>query len=151
MKSPFTGGEVVLKSEIRKAKFRGKEYEYTSEFYECVDTKAMFTTTEMDEVNIGQIYNQYRVENRIPFPDEIRKLRESCGISARLMSKLLGFGENQYRLYEKGEIPNISNGRLLRCLIENPHAIMSFAQSARNELGERNYDKILKFIEEFAL
>ena len=47
----------------------------------------------------------------IPFPDEIKRVRELYGISALRMSKLLGFGDNQYRKYEEGEMPSVSNGK----------------------------------------
>ena len=29
------------------------------------------------------------------------------------MSRILGFGANQYRLYETGEMPSLSNARLI--------------------------------------
>ena len=50
IKSPFTGGDVELFAELRKATFRKEEFEYTHLCYKCVDTNEMFTTTEMDTV-----------------------------------------------------------------------------------------------------
>lgn len=148
MKSPFTGGEVILKTETRTAKYRGKEYEYTHVCYMCVVTQEMFTTTEMDEVNTSQIYNQYRVENGIPFPDEICELRRRYGLSARTMSLILGFGENQFRLYENGEMPSVSNGRLLKSMICSSEALLTCAISAREVVPNNVVDKIRKVIAE---
>ena len=71
MKSPFTGGNVVLHSEKRTAVFRKEKFEYTFLSYQCVDTRELFTTTELDTANTMQIYNQYRTKYGIPFPDEI--------------------------------------------------------------------------------
>ncbi len=68
----------------------------------------MWTTTEMDEANIFQVYNQYRVKHGIPFPDEISGIREHYGLSAAKMAQILGFGINQYRMYEDGEVPSVS-------------------------------------------
>ncbi len=48
----------------------------------------------------------------------------------REMSKLLGFGINQYRLYEEGELPTGSNLLLLRLLVDPvalPHIIATQA------------------------
>ena len=37
MKSPFTGGNVILHSEKRTAVFRKEKFEYTFLSYQCVD------------------------------------------------------------------------------------------------------------------
>lgn len=73
----------------------------------------MWTTTELDEANLFQVYNQYRAKHGIPFPDEIAGLRKHYGISAAKMAQILGFGINQYRMYEDGEVPSISNARTI--------------------------------------
>ena len=75
MKSPFTGGEVKLVVEPRTIKYRGKDYSYIHSCYECVDSGERFAPTEMDEVNYGQVYNQYRSENGIPFADNSSPVR----------------------------------------------------------------------------
>jgi transcriptional regulator with XRE-family HTH domain len=41
-------------------------------------------------------------------------LRELYGLSAAKMSEVLGFGLNSYRNYENGEVPNLSNSRLIQ-------------------------------------
>jgi len=73
-----------------------------------------FTTTELDDLNLNQLYNQYRAMHKLPFPDEIRRLRERYDLSATKMSDVLGFGPNSYRNYENGEVPNMSNSRLIQ-------------------------------------
>lgn len=148
MRSPFTGGETVLVTETRKAVFRKEEYEYTYLCYQCVDTKETFTTTQMDMFNTAQIYNSYRSEHGIPYPDEIKDIRNRYGLSASKMSKILGFGDNQYRLYENGEIPNIANGRVLKA-IQSARTFETFVDAARGVLQEEEYSKIKKRLEEY--
>ncbi len=143
MKSPYTGKEMPLLKEQDILTYRGKEYHYISHCYKCIDTNETFTTEELDEINIGQIYNQYRRENGIPFPDELITLRENFGLSYTDMSAILGIGINQYRLYENGDMPNVSVGRALRSIIDNPMLIMSYIESAKQELGNK-YDKVLQ-------
>ena len=147
MKSPFTGGETVLLTETRKAVFRKEEYEYTYLCYQCVDTKETFTTTQMDMFNTAQIYNSYRSEYGIPYPDEIKDIRSRYGLSASKMSKILGFGDNQYRLYENGEIPNIANGRVLKA-IQSARTFETFVDAAKSVLQDDEYSKIKKRLEE---
>ncbi len=147
MKSPYTGKEMSLKSEVRTDTYRGKDYQYTYRYYECEDTHEQFTTTALDEVNFAQIYNQYRVENGIPFPDEIKLLRSQYGLSALKMAQILGFGDNQYRLYENVEVPNVSNGRMINSIIQSPQVMLSYVDSARHILGE-DYAKIRRKVED---
>ena len=84
--------------EVRTANFRKEEYSYihTGIIDENGD---QWTTTELDEANLFQVYNQYRVRHAIPFPDEICAIRRHYGLSAAMMSRILGFGINQYRMY----------------------------------------------------
>lgn len=147
MKSPFTGGETVLVTETRKAVFRKEEYEYTYLCYKCVDTQETFTTTQMDMFNTLQIYNSYRSAHGIPYPDEIKEIRNRYMLSALKMSRILGFGDNQYRLYENGEIPNVANGRVLKA-IQSPKTFETFVEAAKNVLSNDEYAKINKRLEE---
>ncbi|MCD8290799.1 MAG: DUF4065 domain-containing protein [Prevotella sp.] len=115
--------------------------------YRCVDTQEEFTTTQTDTYNTSQIYNSYRAEHGIPFPDEIREVRSRYGLSALKMSRILGFGDNQYRLYENGEIPNVANGRVLKA-IQSAKTFETFVDAARNVLSEAEYASIKKRLEE---
>lgn len=146
IKSPFTGGNVVLVRELRNATFRKEDFEYTFICYKCVDTNETFTTTELDTVNMAQVVNQYRQKYGIPFPDELKPLRQKYGLSALKMSLILGFGENQYRLYENGEVPSIGNGRVLRS-VQNPYSFETFVDGARNVLQEKDYYEIKRKID----
>ncbi len=131
--------------ERRKATFRKEEYEYIHTG--IIDRNGqMWTTTEQDEANINQIYNQYRVKHGTPFPDEIIYLRKYYGLSAAKMSEILGFGINQYRYYEYGEVPSDSNARIMMA-IRDKNTFIGFLESAKILLGEREYSKIKNKIE----
>lgn len=148
MRSPFTGGEAILLTETRKAVFRKEEYEYTYICYKCVDTEETFTTTQMDVVNTAQIYNGYRNRHGIPFPDEIKDIRSRYELSASKMSKILGFGDNQYRLYENGEMPSLANGRVLKA-IQSPRTFETFVDAAKGVLSDEEHLKLKKRLEEY--
>ena len=143
MLSPFTGGNATLRNEISELTYRKEKFQYIHQFYECDETKERFTTTELDEVNTGQVYNQYRAKYGIPFPDEIKRIRQRYGLSASKMSQILGFGDNQYRLYENGDMPSEANGKILMS-IQNPKIFESFVLNAKNQFGNDEYTKILK-------
>ena len=67
MKSPFTGGEVVLLEENMEIIFREEKFQYVALYYLCEDTKERFTTTEIDEINMSKVYRQYCIKHGIPF------------------------------------------------------------------------------------
>lgn len=129
--------------EPRKLTFRKEEFSYVAQYYICVDTKEQFSTTELDTLNINQVYNQYRVKYGIPFPDEIAEVRKRYGLSAAKMSEILGFGVNQYRLYENGEMPSEANGKVLQG-IQDSMVFATFVKNAKNQFAPDEYKKILE-------
>lgn len=141
MKSPFTGKEMKKVYEKRTWDFRGEKYDYVHASWLCVDTGESFTTDETDNVSYIQVTNQYRVRYGIPFTDEIIAVREFYGLSAAKMSLILGLGTNQWRHYEAGEVPNVSNGRMIRSIM-NPVVFLDYVNSAKNILGEKEFAKL---------
>lgn len=114
MKSPITGKEMVLVKENRILSFRKEEFNVVYHSYKCEDSGELFTTTELDDINLNQLYNQYREKHKLPFPEEIKQIREKYDLSASKMSEILGFGVNGYRNYESGEVPSQSNAKLIQ-------------------------------------
>lgn len=131
--------------EVRTITFRKEELSYIHTG--IIDEEGeMWTTTEMDEANIFQVYNQYRVRHGIPFPDEISGIREHYGLSAAKMAQILGFGINQYRMYEDGEVPSVSNARTIIAAREKD-IFMSFIEASKSEMSEQEYLRIKKKVE----
>ena len=141
MLSPYTGKEMKLVYEPRTWNFRGEEYEYIHTAYKCEDTGELFTTCESDDAGFMQVTNQYRVKHGIPFADEIVAVCSRYGVSAAKMSAILGIGTNQWRLYESGEVPNISNGRMIRSIM-NPKVFLDLVESIRQQLTDKEYANI---------
>lgn len=143
MKSPFSGGDAKLCYESSVLTFRKEQFRYMHQFYECQDTHERFTTTELDEANLAQVYNQYRAKYGIPFPEEIKRIRQHYGLSATKMSAILGFGENQYRLYENGDMPSEANGKVLMSIM-NPEIFRIFVDNARGQFSDEEFAKLLE-------
>lgn len=114
MKSPLTGRDMAIKTEKREMTFRKKSFVIDFHFYQDDETGEEFTDEKLGDLNINQLFNQYRAKYNLPFPDEIIELRERYGLSAAKLSEALGFGANVYRNYENGEIPSESNARLIQ-------------------------------------
>ncbi len=145
MKSPFTGGEIILQKEIRTMDFRKEPFQILFQYYLCVDSKEQYTDEVLDEVNTNQVYNQYRAKYGIPFPDEIKVIREQYGLSANKMAEILGLGINIYRTYEAGEVPSVSNGRLIQ-MVKDPKEFKQLMDYSKNEFTIEEREKINKKI-----
>ena len=142
MKSPFTGKEMKRVYEKRTWNFRGEPFEYVHQAWLCEDSGEQFTNDESDTASYLQVTNQYRAKYGIPFTDEIINVRNRYGISAAKMSLILGIGTNQYRLYEQGEVPNVSNGRMIRSVM-NPKVMLEMVESSKNMLTSVEYERII--------
>lgn len=145
MKSPFTGKEMILQKEIRTLTFRKEKFDVNYHFFLCEDSKEQFTNADLDEINLTQLYNQFRVAHNLPFPDEIIAIREKYGLSASKMSEVLGFGVNTYRNYEAGEVPNESNARLIH-VAKDPVKFLELVEIS-GVYSENELNKIRKHIE----
>ena len=61
MKSPLTGREMKLMSEPSTLDYKGKTYNVIHHFYLCELSNEQFTTTELDEQNLNELYKQVEV------------------------------------------------------------------------------------------
>lgn len=146
LKSPITGGVMTLEWEKREMTFRKEVFTVVFPFYKCHDTGEQFTTTESDGVWLAQLHNQYCQKYGIPYTDEILGIRNKYGLSAAMMSEILGFGANQWRKYEQEEIPSVSNGRMIHSIM-NPTVMLEILKNARMSLSEKEYAALSKKIE----
>lgn len=150
MKSPITGKEMLLKRESRSLDFRKESFTVAYHFFLCQESGEQFTTTDIDELNMIQLYNQYREKHNLPFQDEIKEIREKYGLPATKMSEILGFGINSYRNYESGEVPSLANARLIQ-IASDPVKFKHLVDLADNidaEYKKKLLKKIVLLIEE---
>ena len=111
IKSPITGGRVFLVEDVETQEFRKESYQVHVRYFVCEDTGEEFNNAEQGDMTCNELYNQYRVKHGIPFPDEIKAIREKYGLSYAQITKIVGFGQNQWRQYENGQVPSESNGK----------------------------------------
>ena len=145
MKSPITGKEMSLHREERSLTFRKEMFPVQYHYYRCDDSGEQFTSAALDEINTQQLYNQYRDKHKLPFPEDIRHIRETYGLSAVKMSEILGFGVNSYRNYEHGEVPSQSNGKLIQ-LGGDPQKFRSLVELS-DTLSEDARQKLIRKID----
>ena len=141
---------MLLKLESRSLDFRKESFEVSYHFFLCEESGEQFTTTDIDELNMIQLYNQYRDKHNLPFPDEIKEIREKYRLPASKMSEILGFGINSYRNYESGEVPSLANARLIQ-LANDPVKFKDLVELSENinaEFKQKLLNRIEVLIEE---
>lgn len=146
MKSPITGKEMVIKSELIEHEFRKEKFDIVYHYYLCEDSGETFEDERLTQLNLNQVYNQYRKKHNLPFPEEIISLREQYGLSASKMSEVLGFGINVYRSYENGEIPSSSNARLIQ-LAADPKEFKRLVELS-DVLTDKERERVMLRVEE---
>jgi putative zinc finger/helix-turn-helix YgiT family protein len=146
MKSPYTGKEMELKRTKSTLHFRKEPFEITYHSYVCSESHEEFEDDRLTTLNMQQVTDQYREKYNIPFPEQIRAIRKSYGLSAARMSEILGLGINTWRLYENGEVPTVANARLMQ-LISDPQNFIKHI-SEFGTCSQREIDKIRKNITE---
>lgn len=149
MKSPVTGKEMILSSEITELSFRKEQFTVSHHFYLCPDSGQRFEDEILTDLNLNQVYNQYRQRYHLPFPEEITALRNTYDLSAAAMSAVLGFGINVYRSYENGEIPSSSNARLIQ-LACDPREFRKLVQLS-NDLSNKERERLLNITDRLIL
>lgn len=150
MKSPITGKEMELRKEAREIEFRKENFTVVFHYYYCKDSKEQFTDTTLDELNMNQLYNQYREKHKLPFPEEIKAIREKYELPATKMAEVLGFGINSYRNYEAGEVPSASNGKLIQ-LAANPKRfkdLLELCETCDDKLKEKTLKVLVGLIDQ---
>lgn len=62
MKSPLTGREMKLMSELSTMDYKGKTYNVIHHHYLCETTGEQFTTSELDEMNLLELNKQVKLD-----------------------------------------------------------------------------------------
>ncbi|MDE6768472.1 MAG: DUF4065 domain-containing protein [Muribaculaceae bacterium] len=145
MKSPFTGGKVKEISTIEVKEFRKEKFSVHVRYYVCEDTDEQFTTTEQDTLQFNDLYGQYRIKHGIPFPEEIKAIRKKYNLNYSQISRILGFGANQYAKYEAGEVPSESNGKMI-ATIKDKEVLISLLKNSKAVFQPTEYERILTSI-----
>lgn len=113
--------------------YHGEQITFLAKYAECPVCHQEFLRPETHDVNLAYLQDEYRRRHHLLSPDEIRKIRQSYGLSARSFARILGMGDVSITRYENGAIPD-----------EALHNLMLLSEQSRNfsVLFERNKDRL---------
>lgn len=146
MKSPLTGKAMVLRQKEHVFTFRKEQFRAVYQYYFCEDSEEEFVDTSLGDLNLLQVHNQYRSKHNLPFPEQIIQIREQYGLPATKMGEILGFGVNSYGNYERGEVPSLSNAKMIQ-LAGDPKKFRELVLLADSLTGNQK-EKLLKKVDQ---
>lgn len=138
---------IEIRREQVEQTFRKETFTIWRHYTHNHETGESYTTETQDQLNVQQVYNQYREAHHIPFPGEILQIRQRYGLSASKMSEVLDLGANSYRNYENGEVPSLANAKLLR-LAADPVNFKQFVEEKQPIFSKNIYERTLNRIHE---
>jgi len=123
---PVCGAEDSVKkiTRIKTINIRGKDISVETEVYECENCGEAFASLDKTFDFINQARQQYRIMFNIPSPEEIRDFMDKYNFSLRDMEKLTGIAFKTIDRYLKGAIPDPSNIKFFKLLLNNPETVL---------------------------
>ena len=108
---------------------KGEEVTYDERFYFCSNAdeeENEFETGEMDNENLLNARNAYRMKKGLLTSHEIVKIRDNYGLSQVDLARLLGWGEATISRYESKAIQDEAYDTMLRLIKDNPLKALEF-------------------------
>lgn len=79
------------------------------------------------------------------------RIRKKYGLSKAMLSKILGFGVNQWRLYEEGKVEPKDSHALLISMVRDPKSFKKLLERHQEilveELGVKKFERLEKKVE----
>ncbi|MCE5178114.1 MAG: hypothetical protein LLF81_03080 [Porphyromonadaceae bacterium] len=72
---------MIVRKEWRDMTFRKEKFKVCFHTWKCEDTGEEFEDEHFAQLNYNQVINQYREKYHIPYPDEIKSIREKYDLS----------------------------------------------------------------------
>ena len=141
LESPFTGGRVFEVETTEEQEFRKEKFLVHTRYYVCEDTGEEFTGNGQDALWTNELYGQWRVKHGVPFPEEIKATRMRYGMNYVQITKIMGFGANQWKSYEDGCVPSESNGKMMRA-VEQKQTMLMMLEASRSAFDENEFNKL---------
>lgn len=120
---------------------KGENIAFTAEVAVCHSCGKEVFSSDLDAVALGRAYDEYRKRHGLLLPSEVKKIRESYGLSQRAFSRLLNWGEVTIHRYETGSIQDQSHNDML-VLLRDPNNMKTLLERERNKLTPQEITRL---------
>ncbi|WP_297816582.1 type II TA system antitoxin MqsA family protein [uncultured Lactobacillus sp.] len=125
--------KTYIKDYTNTFNIRGTEIKVTAPAKFDADTNEIVADSELDNKAVKLAQDKYRKKYDFIGPEEIKALRKKWKISQKRLAEIIGWSPSTVALYEVGEIPTISNNRLLKVLIKHPQVMQDFIAESKSD------------------
>ena len=141
--------EIEERKRISHITIKGEVVEYEETYYLCKNSdedENEFVFAKMNDTNLMNARNAYRVKKGLLTSVEIVKIREQYGLSQSDLSNLLGWGEVTISRYESKAIQDEAYDNILRIIRDNPMKAYEFLEKNKAKFSDLKYLGIRKRI-----
>lgn len=122
-------------------KLKDTNVKFNEKIAHCCECGCEVYVDELNDVNLDELYNQYRIINDIITLDKIKQIPEMYDIGKRPLSLVLGWGEQTYTRYYDGCIPTQQYSKLLEEIHDDPYKFLKILDANKSEISSIAYNK----------
>lgn len=128
-------------------KLKDTNVKFIEKIATCCECGGEVYVDELNDLNLDELYTQYRIANDIISLNEIRQIPKMYGIGKRPLSMVLGWGEQTFSRYYDGYIPTKQYSKILKTIFGNPYAYLTILGTNKDQISEVAYIKSRKAAE----
>ena len=116
--------DIVPVFEPEEYEVKGKKVVIKAEKAKCPCCGEPLVNNAADSRNFEKAYREYRKEENLLMPEEIKQIRQQYGITQVDFSRVLGFGDKTIARYENGALQDTAPNNLI-LLMQNVERTLS--------------------------
>lgn len=148
--------EIEERRRTSRITIKGEVVEYEETYYLCNysdEDDNEFALGKMNEANLMNARNAYRVKKGLLTSGEIVRIREQYGLSQSDLSNLLGWGEVTISRYESKAIQDEAYDNILKIILDNPLKAYEFLKKNKAKFSDLKYlgirERIVQNLDEY--
>ncbi|MHA1228813.1 MAG: type II TA system antitoxin MqsA family protein [Candidatus Hodarchaeales archaeon] len=110
----FVDYKIVERKDVYKV--RDDEIEIDARIAFCSNCGSELLDIYLENENLKRAFRVYAKKHGLVLPEEIKSIREECGMSQESFAKMLGIEKQAIERYENGSLPSESISNLIRFL-----------------------------------
>lgn len=148
--------EIEERKRLACITIKGELVKYEETYFLCKNSdedENEFIPAKLNDTNLMNARNAYRIQNELLTSHEIIKIREQYGLSQSDLANLLGWGEVTISRYESKAIQDEAYDNILKIVRDNPMKAYEFLQKNKERFNSIKYlgirEKIIQNLDEY--
>jgi putative zinc finger/helix-turn-helix YgiT family protein len=138
---------LALIRETEDFNVRGEIIPVEVEYYRCENCSEEIMQLQTDDDPLEKAYREYRRRKDMLQPEEIRKFRQSLGLTQKELSELLGIGVASLSRYENGALQEQAHDQILKFGMD-PSNLLKLIEEKRDVLNPEKKSELTHQIQQ---